>query len=238
MRYISKFFGSFSFDKVIVAVDENSLIVKYCAITDAMPSITHDEAVSTSVNPSGSVFTGSDGNNYRIYSRRRIARSSWQCNENAFLLVGFQHDHPISIDFNRECEYLDLLFKDVESWCNNRSIYPVVAMTIMDKTKPFTENNIILFSKNRNIEHNLGANLENISYIDDFYTSHKLKVSVNVSQHDKLIITPSESISKLSILQNGLYKELAIDVNTSSVEIENTLPVKVYHNQMCLAILE
>ena len=35
-----------------------------------------------------------------------------------------------------------------------------------------------------------------------------------------------------------MYKEPAVGINTNSVEIENTLLVKVYYNQMCLAILE
>lgn len=166
MNYSTSFFGSLSFDKVIVAYSEKAFIVKFCSLTNEDSNITIDEALSANKNPAGAVFTDTNGMNYKIYARRRVTTTSWQCRDNAFILIGFEHDHPLSIDFNKECKYLEYDdFTDIESWCSNRTFYPVAGIYIPTRGQAFTNCEKIVFTR-PNITHNL-SDLNTVSSIDD-----------------------------------------------------------------------
>ena len=165
MNYSTPFFGSLSFDKVIVAYSETAFTVKFCSLTNEDSTITLTEALSASKNPAGAVFTDTNGLNYKIYARRRVTTTSWQCRDNAFILIGFEHDHPLSIDFNKECKYLEYTdFNDIESWCSNRTFYPVAGIHIETRGQEFTNCEKIVFTR-PNITHNL-SDLTEVSSVD------------------------------------------------------------------------
>ena len=229
MIYKSNYFGSsVNFDLIIVGISANALAVKYCVVTDREPTITYQQALSSDKNPSGAVFEDPNGVRYSINARRRVTKSTWQCNENAFLMIGIEHDHPLSIDFNRDCQYLDRDFDQVESWCNNQSFYPFVAMYIKDKIVDFDQNQVIIFNQNRsNIITNITGTLTSYSSIDQYYVDNKLQAQCEFTQQQNTLIaniTTNNDVSFVNVEVDGGT------VNTTRVDIVNKQGTIVINN--------